>query len=48
MAFQSYPVDRAGIAEASAAAGVEVTGVDAEGAAGYPLALIVETDPGLG
>ncbi|MET7324685.1 amino acid adenylation domain-containing protein [Streptomyces sp. NPDC005549] len=47
VAFQSYPVDRAGIAEASAAAGLEVTGVDAEGAAGYPLALIVETDPGL-
>ncbi len=45
VAFQSYPVDRAGLAEASAAAGVEVRGADAEGAAGYPLALIVETDP---
>ncbi|MFG2887857.1 amino acid adenylation domain-containing protein [Streptomyces sp. NPDC048297] len=47
VAFQSYPVDRAGIAGASAAAGIEVTGTDAEGAANYPLALIVETDPGL-
>ncbi|TPQ17472.1 non-ribosomal peptide synthetase [Streptomyces sporangiiformans] len=45
VAFQSYPMDHVGIAEASAAAGIEVTGVDAEGAANYPLALIVETDP---
>ncbi|QES50105.1 hypothetical protein DEJ50_22025 [Streptomyces venezuelae] len=45
VAFQSYPVDRVGIAEATAAAGVEVTGIRAEGAANYPLALIVETEP---
>ncbi|MEV7616498.1 amino acid adenylation domain-containing protein [Streptomyces sp. NPDC089799] len=45
VAFQSYPVDHAGIAEATSAAGIEVTGTSAEGAANYPLALIVETDP---
>ncbi|MFE0105088.1 amino acid adenylation domain-containing protein [Streptomyces sp. NPDC059009] len=45
VAFQSYPVDHAGIAEASAAAGFEVAGIQAEGAANFPLALIVETDP---
>ncbi|RAG85065.1 hypothetical protein DN069_13995 [Streptacidiphilus pinicola] len=45
VAFQSYPVDRAGIARASAAAGLEVAQVRAEGAANYPLALLVETDP---
>lgn len=47
VAFQSYPVDEAALAEASSAAGFEVTGVRAEGAATYPLALIVETDPGI-
>ena len=47
VAFQSYPVDHAGIAEAAAAAGIEVTGTRAEGAATYPLALIVESDPQL-
>ncbi|WP_331765204.1 amino acid adenylation domain-containing protein (plasmid) [Streptomyces sp. NBC_01384] len=44
VAFQSYPVDRVGIAEATAAAGIEVTGTSAEGAANYPLALIVQTE----
>ncbi|MBK3643165.1 non-ribosomal peptide synthetase [Streptomyces sp. MBT33] len=44
VAFQSYPVDRAGLADAGAAAGIEVTGMHAEGAANYPLALIVHTD----
>ncbi|WP_433919437.1 amino acid adenylation domain-containing protein [Streptomyces canus] len=44
VAFQSYPVDRVGLAEAGAAAGMEVTGIHAEGAANYPLALIVHTD----
>ncbi|MFG2728474.1 amino acid adenylation domain-containing protein [Streptomyces canus] len=44
VAFQSYPVDRVGLAEAGAAAGIEVTGMHAEGAANYPLALIVHTD----
>ncbi|MFI2784161.1 amino acid adenylation domain-containing protein [Streptomyces sp. ALB3] len=47
VAFQSYPVDEAGIAEASSAAGIQVTGVRAEGAATYPLALIVATDHGI-
>ncbi|MEV8537230.1 amino acid adenylation domain-containing protein [Streptomyces sp. NPDC051211] len=47
VAFQSYPVDHVGIAEATAAAGIEVTGIRAEGAANYPLALIVETEPHL-
>ncbi|NUK18884.1 non-ribosomal peptide synthetase [Streptomyces lunaelactis] len=42
VAFQSYPADDAGIAEATAAAGIEVTGIDSVGGANYPLALIVE------
>ncbi|MGW5371317.1 amino acid adenylation domain-containing protein [Streptomyces sp. NPDC004009] len=39
--FQSYPADRPG-AEAVAAAGFEVTGVDSVGDVSYPLALFVE------
>jgi amino acid adenylation domain-containing protein len=41
--FQSYPADRPG-AEALAAAGFEVTGVDSVGGVSYPLALFVEPD----
>ncbi|MET9393090.1 amino acid adenylation domain-containing protein [Streptomyces sp. NPDC006624] len=41
--FQSYPADRPG-AEAVAAAGFEVTGVDSVGGVSYPLALFVEPD----
>ncbi|GAA2421740.1 hypothetical protein GCM10010388_06200 [Streptomyces mauvecolor] len=44
VAFQSYPADRAATAEASAAAGIEVTGIQSVGGASYPLALIVEAD----
>ncbi|WP_431042220.1 amino acid adenylation domain-containing protein [Streptomyces sp. P1-3] len=42
--FQSYPADHEGDAEAAAAAGIAVTGVDSLGAANYPLTLIVEAD----
>ncbi|MFD8691639.1 amino acid adenylation domain-containing protein [Streptomyces sp. NPDC059651] len=42
VAFQSYPSDPADIAEATSAAGFEITGLDSVGGANYPLALIVE------
>jgi amino acid adenylation domain-containing protein len=42
VAFQSYPADPTGIAEATSAAGFEITGLDSVGGANYPLALIVE------
>ncbi|MGW0537947.1 amino acid adenylation domain-containing protein [Streptomyces sp. NPDC003032] len=42
VAFQSYPSDPARTAEATSAAGFEITGLDSLGGANYPLALIVE------
>ncbi|MGA4846505.1 non-ribosomal peptide synthetase [Streptomyces sp. G5(2025)] len=42
VAFQSYPADPAGLAEARTAAGFEITGLKSLGGANYPLALIVE------
>ncbi|MFD6278094.1 amino acid adenylation domain-containing protein [Streptomyces sp. NPDC060209] len=42
VAFQSYPSNPADIAEATSAAGFEITGLDSVGGANYPLALIVE------
>jgi hypothetical protein len=45
--FQSYPFDSAAIAQASAAAGLAVTGFRAIGGSHYPLAVFAEQDPHL-
>ncbi len=43
--FESYPVDRVGLAEAAARGGVTVTGISPVTATHYPLALLVAADP---
>ncbi|WJV45323.1 non-ribosomal peptide synthase/polyketide synthase [Streptomyces flavofungini] len=42
--FESFPMDRAGIAEASAAAGITVTGIRAFTASHYPVTVFVYPD----
>ncbi|WP_405662875.1 non-ribosomal peptide synthase/polyketide synthase [Streptomyces sp. RK9] len=42
--FESFPMDRAGIAEASAAAGIAVTGIRAFTASHYPVTVLVYPD----
>ncbi|GAA0247628.1 hypothetical protein GCM10010492_54170 [Saccharothrix mutabilis subsp. mutabilis] len=43
--FESYPVDRVGLAEAAARGGITVTGISPITATHYPLALLVAADP---
>ncbi|MDX3232393.1 amino acid adenylation domain-containing protein [Streptomyces sp. ME19-01-6] len=45
--FESYPFDRAGIEEASTAAGLATTGVRTSGGTHYPLAVLALEDPHL-
>ncbi|MCM6773181.1 amino acid adenylation domain-containing protein [Nocardia sp. CDC159] len=44
VAFESYPVDRAGISEANAAAGIAFTGIRPFTATHYPLTLLTAAD----
>ncbi|MEX2974413.1 amino acid adenylation domain-containing protein, partial [Streptomyces sp. C184] len=45
--FESYPVDRVGLAEANGTAGITVTGVRPFTATHYPVALLAAADPRL-
>ncbi|WP_280863756.1 non-ribosomal peptide synthetase [Streptomyces sp. SAI-144] len=47
VAYESYPVDRAGISEANTAAGVEITGIRPFTVTHYPLTLLAAADPHL-
>ncbi|WP_244181997.1 non-ribosomal peptide synthetase, partial [Streptomyces curacoi] len=47
VAYESYPVDRAGITEANTAAGVEITGIRPFTITHYPLTLLAAADPHL-
>ncbi|WP_404827722.1 amino acid adenylation domain-containing protein, partial [Streptomyces aureocirculatus] len=47
VAFESYPVDRAGLGEAGAAAGIEVTGIRPLSGSHYPLTVMAAADPHL-
>ncbi|WP_345624567.1 amino acid adenylation domain-containing protein [Streptomyces ziwulingensis] len=47
VAFESYPVDRAGMGEAHAAAGIEVTGIRPFTVTHYPLTVMATADPHL-
>ncbi|MFD9903811.1 amino acid adenylation domain-containing protein [Streptomyces sp. NPDC059063] len=47
VAFESYPVDREGFGEATAAAGVEVTGIRPQSGSHYPLTVLASADPHL-
>ncbi|WP_165975617.1 non-ribosomal peptide synthetase [Actinomadura rubrisoli] len=43
--FESFPMDRAGIAEASAAAGIAITGIRSFTASHYPVTVLVFIEP---
>ncbi|NGO71962.1 non-ribosomal peptide synthetase, partial [Streptomyces boncukensis] len=43
--FESFPLDRAGLAEASAAAGIAITGIRSFTASHYPLTVLVFVEP---
>nr|WP_157880143.1 non-ribosomal peptide synthetase [Streptomyces natalensis] len=47
VAFESYPVDRAGISDANAAAGIEVTGIRPFTVTHYPMTVMASADPHL-
>ncbi|MFH8347402.1 amino acid adenylation domain-containing protein [Streptomyces sp. NPDC018045] len=47
VAFESYPMDRVGISEANAAAGIEVTGIRPFTVTHYPLTVMAAADPHL-